>query len=587
MDWGIPEVAAIDYYGTAIKFGELRERVDEYINGFKSIGIPHDDVVTICLPVSIENILSLYALNSMGLIANNPNLLFLRQDFKTYTFDKGSKTVIILDAYLPFVVDSLESCQIERVIVTNLAYYLPEGQKHIFDDTSRLPNKLKEIFDNQPLMNYCIERVSQLKNRGISFFTMAEVIEIGKKSHQEPKTGPVDIDRDVTYSYTSGTTGAPKCIVYKEISANALVELHKGINTQDYVGERLFAVIPLTHATGERYCIYLQMARGKTIVPIPIYNKETFGEDLAKTKCNWIIAAPSFYLAGVAQGLISPDAFECITRPSSGGEPITKSNGRLIDQWLKMNGCKTRFCIAGGTAEDGSSTICSYLMDELTKSNETGHPVEPGIIAKIVDENNNEVAQGVRGYLHVSSPAAADRYYRNETATKARWYTDEQGVRWGITGDIAVINPNGSYSILGRKDDCCINRDGDFIYLFDIEYALEETDPIIEWEITAQPGTENRKYIVAQVVPKQEYIGREDEIVETLCRKYPLLDGVKVYRMFESSVVTGKRDYKKLKADRNGYYSICNEGYLFVSDYNDDKKPTVRMIRRDAIRNID
>ncbi|MBR6152073.1 MAG: acyl--CoA ligase [Lachnospiraceae bacterium] len=179
-----------------------------------------------------------------------------------------------------------------------------------------------------------------------------------------------------------------------------------------------------------------------------------------ESKCNWATVAPSFYLAGVAHGFIASDAFKDVTRPSSGGEPVTKSNVVLIDKWLKMNGCKVRFSIGGGAAEDGSSTITSYLMDEKTKTNETGFPVEPGIRAKIVDENGIVVSKGEQGILHVTSPAAADRYLDDPKATAQRWYVDEEGVRWGNMDDIAVQNIDGSYNILGRASDSCIDKEG-------------------------------------------------------------------------------------------------------------------------------
>ena len=89
----IPDVPAIDYYGHVITFSELPERVREYVNGLKSLGIANDDVITLCMPVSVENNISLFAVNNMGLIQNSPNFLFLRNDFKTYTEKKGSKTL--------------------------------------------------------------------------------------------------------------------------------------------------------------------------------------------------------------------------------------------------------------------------------------------------------------------------------------------------------------------------------------------------------------------------------------------------------------------------------------------------------------
>lgn len=568
------EIPALDYYGNTITFKELPENVRIYVNGLKSLGIDENEVTTLCLPVSIENILSLFALNNIGSIINSPNFLFLRNNFEKYTKEKGSKTLIILDAYLPFVIDKLQSSNIKNVIITNLKDYLPQESKHIFDDLSKLPKKLQEIFCDKTKQKECLEKMCKLHN--INFIKMEEIINVGKKDKNILISKPVDIERDVSYSYTSGTTGEPKCIVYKEASANALIELHKGVNTKDYVGERVFAVIPLTHATGERFCGYLQLARGKTLVPQPIYNKDTFGIDLKNSKCNWITAAPSFYLAGVAQGLIGKNAFENITRPSSGGEPVTKSNVKLIDEWLKMNGCKVRFSIGGGAAEDGSSTICSYFMDEKTKTNETGHPVEPGIIAKIVDENGNLVPKGTRGYLHVSSPAAADRYLDNIEATNKRWYYDQKGIRWGVTGDIAVQNEDNSYNILGRASDSAYDKNGNKIYLFDIEYSLESTDPIIEWEITAHKT--NKEYsIVGQVVLKPEMIGNESEIIEQITKKYHL-DALKIYDKFESSEVTGKRDFEKLKKDIYDYYAPYDEENLLKITYPINEEPIVEIV---------
>lgn len=575
------DTAVFDYYGYRINYRDLQDRVNEYICGFKSIGINESDVVTLCLPVSIENMLSLLSLNCMGAISNNVNFLFLKSDFDRYTRQKKSSTLVILDVYLQSVVDNLESSNIKNVIITSLIDYLPEGKKHIFDDFSKLPDKMREIFGNPEKQYECKEKISRMHS--IRFFHMTDIIKKGKENIQPLVRKPVDIERDVSYSYTSGTTGLPKCIVYKEYSTNAFIEMHKGLDTKDYVGERVFQVIPLTHSTGERVSGYLQMAKGKTLVPQPIYNKDTFGEDVMNSKCNLIVAAPSFYLAGVAKGVIAPDAFKCVTRPTSGGEPVTKSNVELIDKWLFANGCRTRFAIGGGASEDGSGTIFTYFMDENTKTNETGYPLKPYIKAKIVDKNNVPVKQGERGLLHVSSPAAADRYLDDKKATRNRWYYDNEGVRWGITGDIAVQNEDGSYNILGRASDSYVNSAGKRVYLFDIEYSLESSDPIIEWEITAHV-LKHSTAVVGQVILKKEYINKKASVVKYLCKKYNL-DAIKIYSSFETSDVTGKRDYEKLHSDKDGYYAPYNEINLVEISYRDGLRTEVRIVGCDEFEN--
>ncbi len=555
------DVPAFDYYGTVITYGELPERVNEYVNAFQKIGINKNSVVTLCLPVSIENMLSLFAIDIIGGISNNVNFLFLKNDFKCYTQEKGSDTLIILDAYLPSIVDCIEECNIKNIIVTSLKDNLSEDKKDLFNDLSRLPSKIRELFDVNE-QKKCREKLEKLK--GVTCYRLPMII-----SHDELEPlpcMPVDIERDVSYSYTSGTTGKPKCIVYKESSANAFIEMHAGLDTKDYVGERVFQVIPLTHATGERVSGYLQMAKGKTLVPQPIYNKDSFGEDLRKSRCNWVVAAPSFYLAAVAQGVISSDALKNVTRPSSGGEPVTKACVIKINEWLEMNGCQVKFAIGGGAAEDGSGTLFTYFMNEQLKTNETGIPLEPGIYAKIVDDLGYVVKKGERGSLHISSCAAADRYLNDGIATKARWYYDENGIRWGITGDIAVQNDDGSYNILGRASDSYFNNEGKKIYLFDIEYSLEHSDGIIEWEITAHK-TQNGVFVVGQVIMQKEIEYRKAEMVEYLCKKYNL-DAIKYYKTFDISDVTGKRDYQKLKDDKVGYYAPYDESNCLCLDFS-------------------
>lgn len=577
----IPDVPAIDYFGNVIKYGELPEQVRHYVNGFKLLGIKPGDVVTLCLAVSVENILSLLALNKLGAVSNNPNFLFLKNDLKRYTLEKKSKTLVILDFYLPFVIDELENAGITTVVVASLQQYLPEDKKYLFRDMSKLPKSLQAMFTNTDSQTACRKKIKSLKS--IKFITMEALIKKGAARKDPLPSGPVDIDRDVSYSYTSGTTGKPKCIVYKELSGNALLEFYKTNDPKDHVGDRVLHVIPYTHVTGERFCGYLQMASGKTIVPQPIYNKETFAMDLVNFRCNWVTAAPSFYLAGVQRGFIGHNALAHLEWPIAGGESITKANVAQINKWLQMNGCPHKLTNGGGASEEGSSTLTNFFLDEDEKTNETGLPFEPGVIARLVDENGNEVATGTRGLLEISTPAAADRYLGNPEATARRWYYDENGIRWGRTGDVAIRDSRGAYTILGRHDDSCVDKTGKLVYLFDIENKINEQDPMAEWEITYNTDGEGDNHIVAQVVLKDEYVGREAEAISLICERYPEVEAVKIFDKFGSSQVTGKRDIQKLKAYRIGYYA-AKGGALYKIDYVSDGVPSVTHVKKSEIR---
>lgn len=558
------EVPALDFFGNTIAYGELPSVVDTYAKGFKKVGINEKSVVTMSMPVSNEYIISLFATCNLGIISNNVNFLFLRNNLARYTLEKNSDTLIVLDIYLPLISEQLKNSGLKRVIVTSLTDYCPEAQRHLLTDISRMPKKIREVLLDEEKMAKHYMEIAQLQ--GIEFIPMSRIIELGKTDSDTLVYPEVDIEKDSIYSYTSGTTGDPKCIVFKEQAPNAIIEMHKGLDLKDYVGDRSLLLIPPSHATGMFYAAYLQLAKGKTLVGSPFYDKNTFAEELEKYRINHTLATAGFYLAGVAQGQRSPNAFQELSRPCSGGEPITMSNLKQINEWLRKNGAQRKVAIGGGCGEVGSSALTSYFLNEATKTNETGLPI-PGVKVKIVDpETGIPVKQGERGIIHISSAASADRYLGNEGATNTYYYY-ENGEKWANLGDIAVQNPDGTYSMLGRATDSYVDETGQRKYLFDIEYSLDIVDPVIEWEISAFKNGAKHD-IVAQVIIKPEYKGKESYVVEYLCKKYSL-QGVKIYSEFETSEVTGKRDYQLLKTDTFGYLSPKDEFELYVLDYVD------------------
>lgn len=569
---------AIDFFGNRITYGELPELREAYARGLLLAGVKEGDVVTLCMPVSVENLMLLFACNLVKAISNNVNFLFLKNDFPLYTKDKGSEIIVTLDAFLPYFAENLENSSIKKVILMSLDDFLPEEKKGMFLDTSEMPEKMQEVFNIDQITD-CLMNLDKIK--GVEFIRLEDLRAAGEKSDIPLDLGPTDLDRDISYFYTSGTTNKPKCVVYKEYSLNAYVEMHAGLDTQNYVGERNFQCIPMTHMTGERVCAIMPLARGGTLVPRPIYNKDTFARDLSETGCNCVMATASFYLAGVRQGVISPNALEMLSRPASGGEAVNVSAVRKIDKWLRDNGCNVRYSLGGGASEEGGATLVTYFMDEETKTNETGKPLEPYVHVKLVDDNGELILDNeVPGNLHATSPASADRYLNNPEATAERWYYDENGTKWGVTGDIAVRHADGSYTILGRASDSYIDEDGKRVYLFMIESSLDEDDPINEWEISAFKNECDGYDVAAQVILDDD-AEPSAELVEYICSKYGI-DAVKFYKEFEIGEITGKRDYILLTHDYKGYITPFDSRHIMLVDYSENGS-TVRIKARKNI----
>lgn len=574
------DVTAYEYFGNKITYGQLPKMVDEYALGFEKMGIKKDTVITMSMPSSIEYFSSLFAASNMGAISNNVNFLFLRNNLKKYTQEKNSDTLIILDIYLPLIAKQIKNTGIKNIVLTSLSDYLPEEIKDYFSDLGKLPEKIREKLVDKDYMSKCIDEIKSLK--GVNFIKMSEVIKEGKDKSRKIVYPKVDINKDSIYSYTSGTTADPKCIVFKEYSPNAIIEMHNGIDMRDYVGDRSLVVIPPSHATGMFYATYLQMAKAKTLVIQPIYDKNTFAKDLKELDINHTLAAASFYLAAVANGDLGKNALSKLNRPCSGGEAISKSNVQLINEWLSRNGASEKLSIGGGAGEIGSSALTSYDLDPITKTNETGYPI-PGVYVKLVDSKTGlPVKKGDRGIIHISSAASADRYLNNVEATNDYFYYDENNLKWANLGDLAKQNENGSYNMLGRDSDSYVDSQGKKNYLFDTEYALEIDDPVIEWEISAFKSSEKEYDKVAQIVLKPDFIGRESDVITQLCDKYKL-NGVKIYDSFGVSEVTGKRNYTELKNDKKDYLCPYDDETFMRKTYIDNSMPIIEYIDKSEV----
>ncbi len=170
----------------------------------------------------------------------------------------------------------------------------------------------------------------------------------------------------------------------------------------------------------------------------------------------------------------------------------------------------------------------------------------------------------------------------NPAATAQRWYTDENGTKWGVTGDIAVRHADGSYNILGRASDSYINEQGERVYLFMIEYSLDKADPILEWEISAFKNDKGGYDVVGQIILDPNCTTPKAELVEYFCKKYPL-KAIKFYTEFELGEVTSKRDYILLAHDYEGYYAPCDENYLYFVNYSENGTVSRKKISKDEI----
>jgi fatty-acyl-CoA synthase len=113
---------------------------------------------------------------------------------------------------------------------------------------------------------------------------------------------------------------------------------------------------------------------------------------------------------------------------------------------------------------------------------------------KTVREDGSDCADGEPGELLIRGPHVIAGYWRNPEATAA---TIRDG--WLHTGDIAVRDSDGCYSILGRSKDMFISG-GENVYPAEIESVLMAHPHVLEAAVVGVPhatwGEVGRAFLV-------------------------------------------------------------------------------------------
>jgi crotonobetaine/carnitine-CoA ligase len=126
-----------------------------------------------------------------------------------------------------------------------------------------------------------------------------------------------------------------------------------------------------------------------------------------------------------------------------------------------------------------------------------GRP-RPGIEARIVDENDEELPVGAVGELILRSDdpwVFCSGYHRNPEATAASWRNG-----WFHTGDALRRDAEGNFFYVDRIKDA-IRRRGENISSFEVEIEIQAHPSVAECAAVAVPSEDGEDEVLVAVVP--------------------------------------------------------------------------------------
>jgi fatty-acyl-CoA synthase len=294
-----------------------------------------------------------------------------------------------------------------------------------------------------------------------------------------PKTQPplVELNWDDPWviCYTGGTTGFPKGAIlhYQSITANSLNTIVSwGIRSDDVIPQ----FMPFFHTGGINVLTLPLIHMGGTNIVCGGFDIDQLFNQIETLGVTFFFAVPTMFLM-------------MIQHPR--WESLDLSNVRLV-----MSGggtCPTvvyeafwekgvEFKAGYGLTEAGPNTF--WLPTELAKSKvgSVGRPMFH-IDVKLVDEKGEEVEANEVGHLLIRGPHVFGGYWNNSEETD-QVLTDG----WLHTGDLARMDEDGDYYIVGRSKDM-IKSGGENIYPSEVEDVMHSHPAISEAALIPVPDS--------------------------------------------------------------------------------------------------
>ncbi|OBI88947.1 acyl-CoA synthetase [Mycobacterium sp. 1245805.9] len=464
----VPDRVALICGDEKLTYAELEEKANRFAHYLIDQGVKKDDKVGLYCRNRIEIVIAMLGIVKAGAIIVNVNFRYVEGELR-YLFDNSDMVALVH----------------ERQYSDRVANVLPDT-----------PN-VKTILVVEDGSDNDYKRYG-----GVEFYgAFAD-------SSPERDFAPRSAD-DIYLLYTGGTTGFPKGVMWRHEDVYRVLLGGTDFATGEFVKDEYdlakaaaanppminYPVPPMIHGATQS-ATWRSIFSGQTTVLAPEFNADEVWRTIHEHKVNML------FFTG-----------DAMARP-------------LLDALDKKNDYDlSSLFMLGSTAALFSPSIKERLLELLPNrvitdsigSSETGFG-GTSIVAKdaphsggprvtidhrtvVLDEDGNEVkpGSGVRGFIAKKGNIPVG-YYKDEKKT-AETFRTINGVRYAIPGDWAVVEEDGSVTMLGRGS-VSINSGGEKIYPEEVEAALKGHPDVFDALVVGVPDPRYGQHVAAVVQPR-------------------------------------------------------------------------------------
>ena len=439
--------------GRQFTYAEFDGAVDATARMLSSQGIRKGDVVSLLMPNCAEYIIAYFACWKLGALAGPVNSLLKAHETAFVMNNSEAKAILVHSEFR----ERIESIRDE---LPHLRSVIP------FDDVAE------------------IERGFAKQN-----------------GRQDVRAPSVNKDDDAIVIYTSGTTGKPKgCLLtHGNVIANAR-QISQWLRFT--ANDRLLTIMPLFHMNAVSVTTMSALYAGGSTVISPKFSVKRFWQtisDYGITSFGSVATMLSILLNASPDGVPEGLKTDQLRFAMCGSAPVP---AEVMKRFEETFNCPV---VEGYGLSESTCRSTFNPPDERRRPGSCGLPI--GNEMKVVDDNDDEVAEGQLGEIVLRGENILKGYYKNPEATAEAFRNG-----WFHTGDVGYRDQDGYFFIVDRKSDMII-RSGENIYPREIDEVLYQHPAVASAATIGVPDPLYGEEVAAFIVLKDGIKVSEEELI--------------------------------------------------------------------------
>lgn len=526
-----PTNIAYSYYGSKTTYKGLIRKIDEIACAFARAGVKKGTNVTICMPNTPEGIMSFYALNKIGAIANMMHPLSSEEELKYGMNLTDTEYLLVMDMVYPKIENIRDELNLKKIIWVSVSESMDSAMRIGYKLTKGL--KVKKPYGEDV----------------ISWFHFMSKAKYYKDKIEDKGKG----NDNAVILHSGGTTGKPKGIVLTNMNFNSLVLSELEINKVLGDGVSILAIMPIFHGFGLGCTFHACWASGGHAIILPSVDPKKFDTTLLKYKPNILACVPSVLEGLTYSRKLKDEDLSFIKCIICGGDTLSSKLEYRIDDFLYDHGSDTKVRTAFGMTECAAGVTMMPL--ETTREESIGIPCPDCFIKICKPGTTEELKVGQIGEMCINGPTVMKEYIKEPKETAGMLRLHEDNKIWLHSGDMASMDAEGFVYFKGRLKRMIVSS-GYNIYPGQIESIILDSPYVKQCVVIGVPHPYKKEVVKAYIVLKDdiELTSEVKKSIRELCEKniaayaLPYAYG---YRKELPKTKLGKVAYRDIKDEDN------------------------------------